>query len=210
MDAELKVPERLTAVFPPEMNIQEVTFGDPLPVPRSVDPFNSLVPAVELDRDFRAPSHTESVFKQEEFPGIVEWVVEIMRARQMEAIAGSGHSGLIVAGAVAYVLRVPVIAVRKRGDPTKGDSLRINAVVPHKPFTYGLVDDFVCSGETVARVYDEVRGAFPQARMSDLMLYRIHGDGSGRSWSAVEEARNTLRRMIGEGFAGSVRIHGYM
>ncbi len=139
-----------------------------------------------LPRDVRVPSHTEGVFDPDTFPVIVEWIVAKVRADGYEALAGSGHSGLVAAAAAAYALRIPMIAVRKNDERPKGDSFRVNAVLPHRPLRYAIVDDFVAGGETCDRIQSEVERAFPLARLSGLLLYQC---------GYIDMTRNSLKRL---------------
>lgn len=125
-----------------------------------------------------APSHTRDVFGVETFPLLVEWVVGLARENKYEALAACGHSGLLVAAAAAYVLRIPVIAVRKAKDYAKGDTSAVNAVLPDRPLHYAVVDDFVGSGETVSRIVTQVMAKYPHLLLDAVLLY---GQNSARS-----------------------------
>src|SRR6266550_1608698 len=78
---------------------------------------------------------------------------------------------LLVPAAAGYVLRVPIIAVRKAKDFAKGDSSSVNAVLPHRPLRYAIVDDFVSSGETVNRIATQVRDKYPALQLAAILLH---------------------------------------
>src|SRR5437867_3516125 len=95
-----------------------------------------------------APAHTRDVFDIQLFPAVVDWVISVARQEQYDALAASGHSGLLVAGAAAYILQIPVLAVRKEGDVAKGDSSRVNAILVQDYTPYAFVDDLIGTGGT--------------------------------------------------------------
>jgi adenine/guanine phosphoribosyltransferase-like PRPP-binding protein len=118
-----------------------------------------------------APPHTRCVFDPAKFPIVIDWAVSVIRGRY-DAVAASGHSGLIVAGAVSYILQIPVIAVRKLCDKAKGDSTRLNAVLTKAPSTYAFIDDLIGSGETFFRVIDTIEDRFGKdAVLGGILLY---------------------------------------
>jgi len=70
----------------------------------------------ELLSTVTAPTHTEPVFDIYQMPQIVQWAEQHVYSLKAEAIVACGHSGLVVAGALSYLTRVPVIAVRKAAE----------------------------------------------------------------------------------------------
>lgn len=121
------------------------------------------------------PGHTRLVFDPETFPEVVRWVALEARAAGAQAIAGSGHSGLIVAGAVSYLLRIPVIAVRKPDEKPKADGKALNLNVPLTATRYVIVDDMIGTGETVRRIVNTVYQVLPQLRPAAILLYYTAG-----------------------------------
>lgn len=120
-----------------------------------------------------APSHTRPVFDAR-FRAIVEWVVKAARKTQVEALAGCGHSGLIVVGAAAYLLKIPVIAVRKKGQvPDSDDGRYVNAVLrTEDELDYGFVDDIVDEGKTFRHVTHAITSELGSwARCGAVFLY---------------------------------------
>lgn len=162
---------------------------------------------VETDSEFRAPSHTTEVFNPSTFPHLVDWIVAEAKAAGYEALAGSGHSGLLPMAAAAYQMNVPMIAVRKYDERPKGDGNKVNGVVPHRPIRYAIVDDFIASGETVERILHEVQLAFPQATCAGLILYRVRADSPETKYSFVSDCRDNVARRIGRERAGALHIH---
>jgi adenine/guanine phosphoribosyltransferase-like PRPP-binding protein len=141
------------------------------------------------------------VFDPSTFPLIVDWIVSIVQEEKYEALAGSGHSGLLPMAAACYRLGLPMLAVRKYDERPKGSTGRVNGVLPHRPIRYALVDDFVASGETVERVDNEMSKAFPQATFAGLILFRTRPD-------CVESTRSDCARALGTERAAELTIHG--
>lgn len=170
-------------------------------------------PPAPVARDVRAPAHTAEIFDPTTFATVVDWIVEQVKIGGYEALAGSGHSGLIPAAAACYKLGIPLLAVRKDDERPKGDSSRVNGILPHRPLRYALVDDFVASGETVNRVWQSVGQAFPNATLTGLILFRVRADTLNElgevSYSYIEANRDSVRRYTkSDEFAKSLRIHG--
>lgn len=83
-------------------------------------------------------------------PLIVRWAEEHVYKHKIDAIVACGHSGLVIAGALSYVTRIPVFATRKQGEPTVAyPSTDVSAVAPNGPAQNWLwFDDFISSGGT--------------------------------------------------------------
>lgn len=125
----------------------------------------------------QAPLHTRAVFDHTLFPHIVQWIVEIVKQEHYDAIAVSGHSGLVVAGAVAYILQIPVIAVRKKGDGAMGDDRRVNAILTKDHTVYAFVDDLIGGGTTLRNVVDRVQEMFGKAtECGGVVLYNANDE----------------------------------
>lgn len=103
------------------------------------------------DEIHACPWHTSEAFDIRTMPRIVDKAVRVVREHDADAIAAVGHSGLVIAGAVAYVARVPVFAVRKPGEEklAVGSANYVSAVAHHGPAQRWLwLDDFIGSGGT--------------------------------------------------------------
>jgi adenine/guanine phosphoribosyltransferase-like PRPP-binding protein len=138
-----------------------------------------------------APQHTRQVFDVEQFPVLVEWIIELAREHEYDALAACGHSGLLVAAAAAYILHIPVIAIRKPGDRAKGDRSDVNAVLPReRPLRYAIIDDFVSSGETVVHIVRRVREYHPNLVLAAILLHEqdtASWAGKILEWGRVED-----------------------
>lgn len=138
------------------------------------------------------PSYTRQLFNPRTFRDVVEWAAtqivtfsqpstpQTMGQLGIRAVAGCGHSGVLVAAAVAYRLNLPVIAVRKGGD-TDGahDSSDLNAVLEGTE-SYAIIDDLVASGRTMTRIVDEMETYFPRTRPTLVLLYHDSCTSSDR------------------------------
>jgi adenine/guanine phosphoribosyltransferase-like PRPP-binding protein len=133
-----------------------------------------------------APFHTEVVFDMATLPSVVDWIVATCRGR-FNALAACGHSGLVPASAAAYILGVPLIAVRKEGECPTGDMRTVNAVISDK-VQYAFVDDLIGSGNTVERVVEEIAKSDVGrvAEIGGIVLYNSGG---------VEYTRNRLKNL---------------
>lgn len=131
-----------------------------------------------------APSHTRPIFNIQSFPIMVDWVVKAARRIGVDALAACGHSGLIVAGAAAYVLKIPVIAVRKKDQiPASDDGRLVNAFLDvKKAIEYGFVDDLVDEGKTYRHVTTAIdRELGPTIKCGAVFLY--NGEDYSRLWA---------------------------
>lgn len=157
----------------------------------------------EVPRQEVVPSHTHDIFDPSQFAHVVNWTVDTVKAGGYEAIAGSGHSGLPLIGAVAYRLGIPMIAVRKSDERPKGDTSRVNGVLPHRSLRYAIVDDIICSGETILRVEANVAHVFPQAKLAGVILHCARSDDP----YFIAAAREQIVRVLGQERGDALAIH---
>lgn len=160
----------------------------------------------------RCPSHTRAAFHIETFPLIVHWAADLCRELRADAIAACGHSGLSVAGAVAYVTRLPVFAVRKKGEPTVAGSDPVSAVAPHGPAKKWVwLDDCMCSGGTFANAVRELHEAnvIATARPVALLLYDNYASSYSKTYDLTEFSK--MKELVRElpGLAKPIPKYGY-
>jgi orotate phosphoribosyltransferase-like protein len=122
----------------------------------------------------KCPSHTHAVFDVDTMPDIVRWAEKACRNLRADAVVACGHSGLLVAGAVSYLTKIPVIAVRKPEDRAVADSRRVNGILADGPAKRWVwLDDLIATGGTFRNAVKQVWNAnmvespFPAA----LLLY---------------------------------------
>jgi hypothetical protein len=142
-------------IFGESLTLRETTAETaPLtpPRPATPEPLDTENPR----RTGSAPSHTRVAFDPKTMPAIVKWAAGVVEELKADAIAACGHSGLPVAGAVSFLTGVPVLAVRKDGEPVvAGGSFagRVSGVLPGgvKARRWVWIDDFLSSGGTFRR-----------------------------------------------------------
>jgi len=97
------------------------------------------------------------------FRAVVRTMVEKIRVlkkrTRIDAIAFSGTSGAAVGYPLGYSLGIPLLCVRKQGDKThspyttvEGNFRSRDGRSGRKTMNYIIVDDFVASGATIARI----------------------------------------------------------
>lgn len=72
-----------------------------------------------------------------------------------DAIVFCGYSGAAFAYPLSFALNIPVVCIRKREDMTHCHCDRYyEGIIPKK---YIIVDDRICSGETIERIQSEIQ-----------------------------------------------------
>lgn len=115
------------------------------------------------------PSHHAKAFKPVALKDITEQTLKVLTALKkrfprLAAIAGTGHSGTLVVGAVAVVTDFFPILVRKEGE---------RGIIPGNPeisgavgdFDYVIIDDLVSSGTTVNRIQEKIESEFRKEKL---------------------------------------------
>jgi adenine/guanine phosphoribosyltransferase-like PRPP-binding protein len=128
------------------------------PAPEKLEPPKFTPPADHPVRT--APEHTKNVFDISTLPLLVRWAEDLIYQLKADAIVACGHSGLVLAGAVSYVTRVPVIAVRKEGEPVVaggGFANRVSANLVRPAERWVWLDDFLASGRTFRNSLRELK-----------------------------------------------------
>ncbi len=168
------------------------------PKPRSVEEQQRLVENVE--RKQVCPSYTRAVFDPVTFPGLVNWAAQVIdettaAGKKIGAVAGCGHSGVLVAAAVAYKLRIPVIAVRKVEEDggMNHDEGVVNTMLEGTE-SYAIIDDLVASGSTLKRIVRKVRELFPQVKPALILLYQDPFGYDPEVYKAVDDEKITIVR----------------
>lgn len=100
-----------------------------------------------------------------------------------DSIACCGTSGLLVAPQVAELLDKHIVVIRKRRSSEPCYSpYRVEGVMP---FRYVILDDLICSGETVRYIKKNIHDEIPRAKcvgvycyMPDQCAYHATNEGS--------------------------------
>lgn len=104
-----------------------------------------------------APNHTRDAFDVATLPLIVRWAESIVLSLKADAIVACGHSGLLVAGALSYLTRIPTFAVRKPSEKPVADRRRVTAVSrAGAAKRWVWLDDIVGSGGTFRNAVGEL------------------------------------------------------
>ena len=91
---------------------------------------------------------------------------------EFDAIACTGVSGVGLAAPIAKALNKPLIIVRKDDDKTTHSDQRIEAPKEIKAiWRVIIVDDFVCSGATLKRIYNRI---FEKFRIKCFGIFKVH------------------------------------
>lgn len=111
----------------------------------------------------RVPSHTRNIFDITTLPNLVKStcrvVLHLKKKLKFDAIAVCGHSGLIIGGAVAAQLGIPLIAVRKDITKVFGDGNMVNMhldLPTGRPLRYLILDDLIVMGRTIKHIIAEI------------------------------------------------------
>jgi len=195
------IPYRITvpATFPEEIVIPpETKTLDDMVVERRPYENGRLVENVE--RQQVCPSYTRAVFDPSTFPGLVDWAAKAIDettadGKKIGAVAGCGHSGVLVAAAVAYKLRLPVIAVRKVEEDggMNHDGGAVNTMLEGTE-SYAIIDDLVASGTTLKRIVRKVAELFPQVKPELVLLYQDVYGSDKDVYKAVDSELVTIVR----------------
>ncbi len=103
-----------------------------------------------------SPMYSTKLYHPVTLKKLVERTAEVLAEYSGEhwfgALAVSGSSGLILAGAVSAVLQVPLIMVRREHEQSHGD--KVQGVTG---MDYVIVDDLISSGATATRIINSIQ-----------------------------------------------------
>jgi adenine/guanine phosphoribosyltransferase-like PRPP-binding protein len=91
------------------------------------------------------------------------------------AIAFSGISGCLIGPTLALRIKKDLLVIRKPDDDDSHSSSRLEGILRSDPydgkFHYIIVDDLVCSGDTVARIVGEVSKVAPESVCKGVFIW---------------------------------------
>ena len=87
---------------------------------------------------------------------------------EFDSIACSGVSGITFGSVLAYRLNKPLVVVRKQKESSHASYSVENGF---NGMRYLIVDDFVCSGHTIAYIYYRIKHEYPKAKMYNVLTY---------------------------------------
>lgn len=109
----------------------------------------------------------------------IQLAVEHLKGIPFEAIAVTGYSGSTFGSVVAHILHKPIILVRKEKELqnwTSHCSDRVTFGGDLVPASYVLIDDFVCSGNTLRVTVKAIKEAAPGTQCVGFYTYDWKGD----------------------------------
>lgn len=126
--------------------------------------------------------YLEPIFNVKRFSALVEQTIvvatDLRDKYKFDTIAFSGVSGSAMAYILSYTLKLPLICVRKAGEPSHYPNEGFKTLDPGDYFEgnldvkkYLIVDDRICSGATVNRIRSSIEDRVPTAKCSAILLY---------------------------------------
>lgn len=88
-------------------------------------------------------------------------------SNDFDSIACCGTSGLMVVPQIAELLNKNIILIRKKNEKCYSDF----AIEGVKPFRYIIIDDLICSGNTVRHIQRSIRDEYEKAICIGLYCY---------------------------------------
>lgn len=121
------------------------------------------------------PSYYDRAFNPAESQQIVAWAVDAIKAHNIQAIAGRGLSGLVIAGAIGHAAQIPVFAVRQDGEHAHTDRM-VSGMAPDGPVErWAFIDDLIETGRTLMRTRTAIHNAgLTTSSIPSLVL--LYGD----------------------------------
>lgn len=99
---------------------------------------------------------------------IIKAVCELRKiSNDFDSIACSGISGLIVVPQIAEILNKNIVIIRKDSEKRYSE-FHLEGVAP---FRYVIVDDLICSGQTVRSIKNTIKDEYPRARCVGVYTY---------------------------------------
>lgn len=90
-----------------------------------------------------------------------------IRPIEFDSIVVSGVSGLLVGAQIAEILDKNIVVVRKKNEK-RYSPFHIEGAYPGD---YIVVDDLVCSGSTVRRIFSEIKTEYPRSKAVGMYCY---------------------------------------
>ena len=127
---------------------------------------------------YRGPSHTVNFINPRRLKRYIALAVKYLKQYhgQYDTIAFAGISGAVIGPVVAMKLKKECILVRKNGDLRQSYAEVIGYDECRK---YIIIDDFVCSGNTVKMIQNKIHDFLPYAEcLGILEVQSLKGAGS--------------------------------
>lgn len=99
---------------------------------------------------------------------IIKAVCDLRKIKdQFDSIACCGVSGLMVVPQIAELLDKHIMVVRKAGEKCYSE-FRTEGVAP---FRYVILDDLICSGDTIRRITSVLKQEYPRSQSIGVYCY---------------------------------------
>lgn len=108
----------------------------------------------------RCANHLRFLIPSKERSKAVEKAIKALSKHNFDSIAFMGMSGALVAPTIASRMNKELLMVRKK-DEKRHSSFDVEGYSISKRFV--IVDDFVCSGETVTYILDQIKEFAPDS-----------------------------------------------
>lgn len=125
-------------------------------------------PSISSYGDYFGSYHTSKFLHPRSLEQFVKIALKVMRSKKFkkmypeyDTLAFSGYSGALIAPILALAMGKDMALVRKKGD-VRASSYDVEGYKNIKK--YIIVDDFVCSGDTAARIIKGVKQFAPDAK----------------------------------------------
>jgi adenine/guanine phosphoribosyltransferase-like PRPP-binding protein len=115
-------------------------------------------------------------------PKAVRKIKEYRKKHPFDAIAFTGTSGSAIAYPLSYMLKLPLICVRKKND---GNHFYRDIEGCTNARSYLIVDDFIESGRTMDKIISAVKGTTPSAKPVGIFLYSDASYARREHWKKI-------------------------
>jgi adenine/guanine phosphoribosyltransferase-like PRPP-binding protein len=88
---------------------------------------------------------------------------------EFDSIACRGMSGTLFSGALASRMKKNLILVRKEKDDSHASNMRVEGAIESEK--YIIIDDFICSGQTIKAILDNVKHFATSAQCVGVYFY---------------------------------------
>lgn len=121
-------------------------------------------------------SYHEPVFKPERFRNTLEWATRAIvtmqhRGIKVDMLVGSGHSGLLLLGALSAIVDIPPVAVRRDANERAHQKEALTGeIVPGGGYVF--IDDLISTGSTLLRCVKAMESYSSSVKLVGVILYR--------------------------------------
>ncbi len=138
------------------------------------------------------------VFDPNMFPRTVNQTVaeaeRLKTTHNFDTIAFCGMSGAAMAFLLSHQLRVPLLCVRKKEEPSHYRRQVSNTLLEGNMdcLRYLLVDDFISSGDTVNYMIESISKELPKAKCVAMLMYAAYSDSTYQHPSWIDQSINVV------------------